>query len=77
MSRAERRPFLGRFRDPVFAEVGEPAAISGFDFLRRPLLGHRDQRDVAGIAPRCLGGARDLVADFGKAGCGVSHQRAL
>ena len=41
---AQRRPFLRRFLDAIFAEVRDPGGDQRLDFRHAALLGHRDQR---------------------------------
>ena len=42
----ERRPFVRRLRDAVFAEVRDPGGDQRLDLCDAALLGHGDQRDV-------------------------------
>ena len=72
-SAISRRPPATRFSP----KSRDPGRDQRLDLLDAALLGDRDQRHVARVAPRSLGGARDLVANVGKSGCGVGHARAL
>ena len=66
-------PFVVRFLDSAFAEVALPGGDQRFDLRHRAALRYRDQRDFGGIAARQFRGAGYLSADFGQAGCGITH----